>query len=57
MLDTASPHIPVFEGTTEVLDVFEQQVVLAITGRKEVGQAMADAESAIQRVLDQEGIE
>lgn len=57
MLDNASPHIPVFEGTTEVLDVFEQQVVLAITGRKEVAQAMADAESRIQRVLDQEGIE
>ena len=57
MLDNASPHIPVFEGTTEVLDVFEQQVVLAITGRKEVGQAMADAETRIQRVLNQEGIE
>lgn len=56
MLPYSRPHLPAFEGTQEVFDTFEEQAILAITGRKSVEQAMSDAAESIEAILRREGV-
>ena len=56
MMPLSSPHLPSFEGTAEVADLFKQEVVLAITGKKDVKTAMDAAAAGINKILVNEGI-
>lgn len=56
VMPVTRPHLPAFEGTQEVIDVFARHAVLAITGRVPVEQAMNEAATAIESVLRREGI-
>jgi len=56
VLAVASPLLPVFEGTQEVSDIFQEQATLAILGQKDPQPAMDAAAAAINRVLEREGL-
>ena len=56
ILATASLHLPVFEGTTEVRDIFQEEATLAILGKKGIQEAMDDAAAAIETVVAREGV-
>ena len=51
LLAVASPDWPAFDNLARVQDIFNEQVVLAITGQKTPEQAMADAETQIAPLL------
>ena len=52
-LEVARPDWPAFDEMARAQDIFEEQVVLAITGQKTPEQAMADAAEQIQPLLPQ----
>lgn len=56
ILSIARPHLPIFEGTAEVRDIFTEQASLVILGLKDPQQAMDAAAAAITAVLEREGI-
>lgn len=56
VLATASPLLPIFEGTTEVRDIFREEATMAIIGQKDVQKAMDDAAAAIEVVVAREGV-
>ena len=50
-LDHASELLPVFDGSAQVRDAFEQDAVAAITGKKPVPDAMKDARAKIEKIV------
>lgn len=54
-LAVARPDWPAFDEQARAVDIFEEQVVLAITGQKTAEEAMADAAEQIQPLLPQAG--
>lgn len=52
-LAVARPDWPAFDNLARVQDIFNEQVVLAVTGQKTPEQAMADAADQIQPLLPQ----
>ncbi len=56
VLPIAAPPFPAFPGSKEAERIFLEESVAAITGQKEVEQAMADAEAGMERVLQREGL-
>jgi len=56
VLPIAAPPFPAFPGSKDAEGIFLEQAVSAITGQKDVQQAMDDAASGIERVLKREGL-
>jgi multiple sugar transport system substrate-binding protein len=52
-LEHASPLLPVFDGTAQVRDAFQEEAVAAITGKKPAAEAMAEAKSRIEAIVAQ----
>lgn len=52
-LEVARPDWPAFDEQARAVDIFEEQVVLAITGQKTAEEAMADAAAQIEPLLPQ----
>jgi ABC-type glycerol-3-phosphate transport system substrate-binding protein len=52
-LAVARPDWPAFDNLARVQDIFNEQVVLAVTGQKTPEQAMADAADQIKPLLPQ----
>ena len=50
-LDHASELLPVFDGTAQVSDAFEEDAVAAIIGKMPVADAMADAKARIEKIV------
>ena len=50
-LKHASELLPVFNGTAQVSDAFEEDAVAAITGKMAVTDAMADARAKIEKII------
>lgn len=56
VLKAASPLLPIFSGTQEVRDIFQEEATLAILGRKDPQTAMDDAAKDIGAVLKRAGV-
>jgi len=56
ILPSAMPPLPTFQGTQEVIDLFNERATEVILGRKDAQVAMEEAAVAIRTVLHREGI-
>ncbi|AMM84043.1 extracellular solute-binding protein [Martelella sp. AD-3] len=50
-LDHASPLLPVFDGTAQIQDTFEQAAVAAILGKETVEVAMSEVAAKIEKII------
>ncbi|KAJ0343881.1 hypothetical protein COL154_014052 [Colletotrichum chrysophilum] len=50
-LKHASELLPVFDGSAQVRDTFEEEAVAVITGNKPVAEAMAEAKDRIKKIV------